>query len=150
LALSDQVDRDLVNAMKAHDTVRLSTLRLLKAAAKNAQVEKRAPLTEDEYLTILRRQAKMRREAAGEYDRAKRADLADQERAELAILDTYLPKEIDDSVIAVAVDQAINEIGATGPGEIGKVMSRVMPQLRGQADGSRINRIVRERLASRS
>lgn len=140
----------MVDAMKAHDTVRLSTLRLVKAAAKNVQVEKRAPLTEDEYLAVVRRQAKMRREAAVEYDRAKRADLANQERAELAILETYLPREIDDSMIVVAVDQAIMEVGATGPGEIGKVMARVMPQLRGQADGSRINRIVRERLASRA
>lgn len=136
--------------MKARDTVRLSTLRLLKAATKNAEVEKRAPLTEEEYLAVLRRQAKMRREAAGEYDRANRVDLADQERAELAILNTYLPQEIDDSVITAAVDRAINDISATGPGEIGKVMSLVMPQLRGQADGSRINRIVRERLASRT
>lgn len=136
--------------MKARDAVRLSTLRLLKAAAKNAQVEKRAPLTEDEFLAVLRRQAKMRREAASEYDRANRADLANQERAELAILTTYLPREIDDSTITAAVDQAIAETGATGPGEIGKVMSRVMPQLRGQADGSRVNQIVRERLASRA
>lgn len=150
MALADRVERDLVDAMKSHDTVRLATLRLVKAAAKNAEVEKRAPLTDDEYLTVLRRQAKMRREAASEYDRASRADLAGQERAELAVLETYLPRELDDAAIAAAVDQAIAETGATGPGDLGKVMSHVMPQLRGQADGSRINQVVRTRLASRA
>ncbi len=136
--------------MKTHDTVRLATLRLVKAAAKNAEVEKRAPLSDDEYVAVLRRQAKMRREAAGEYDRADRQDLADKERAELAVLETYLPQELHDSVISAAIDQAIMETGATGPGDLGKVMSRVMRQLRGQADGSRINQLARVRLASRS
>lgn len=148
MALKDRVDRDLVDAMKAHDAVRLSTLRLLKAAAKNAEVEKRSPLTDEEYLTVLRRQAKMRRDAAGEYDRAKRQDLADQERAELTVLEAYLPREIDDATLVAAVDQVIADLGATGPSDLGKVMSRVMPRLRGQADGSRINQVVRERLTS--
>lgn len=150
MALSERVERDLVDAMKTHDTVRLATLRLVKAAAKNAEVEKRAPLSDDEYVAVLRRQAKMRREAAGEYDRADRQDLADKERAELAVLETYLPQELHDSVISAAIDQAIMETGATGPGDLGKVMSRVMRQLRGQADGSRINQLARVRLASRS
>jgi uncharacterized protein YqeY len=149
VTLSEQVDADLVGAMKARDAVRLSTLRLLKAAVKNAEVEKRAPLNDEEYGAVLQRQAKIRREAIAEYERGNRPDLAAQEHAELAILEDYLPEQLDDSAILLAVDEAIATSGAAGAADLGKVMALVMPKLRGRAEGQRVNRLVRERLAGR-
>jgi uncharacterized protein len=149
VVLEEQVDRDLVTALKQQDRTTLSTLRLLKAAAKNAQVAKRAPLSDEEYIDVIRRQVKLRREAAAEYDKAGRAESAAQERAELGVLEQYLPDQIDDDAIREAVRSAIAETGASGPGDLGKVMRVAMPRLRGQADGSRVNAIARQSLEQR-
>jgi uncharacterized protein YqeY len=146
VALEDQVDRDLMTALKQQDRTTLSTLRLLKAAAKNAQVAKRGPLTDEEYADVIRRQVKLRREAATEYDKAGRAESAAQERAELSVLEAYLPSQVDDDVIRSVVQSAIAETGASGPGDLGNVMRVAMPRLRGQADGSRVNAIARQSL----
>lgn len=146
MSLENQVDKDLVTALKQQDRTTLSTLRLLKAAAKNAQVAKRAPLSDEEYTDVIRRQVKLRREAAVEYDKAGRAESAAQERAELGVLEQYLPTQVDDDAIREVVRSAIAEAGASGPGDLGKVMRIAMPRLRGQADGSRVNAIARESL----
>lgn len=146
MALENQVDRDLVTALKQQDRTTLSTLRLLKAAAKNAQVAKRAPLSDEEYVDVIRRQVKLRREAAAEYDKAGRAESAAQERDEMRVLEAYLPTQLDDDAIRAAVEAAIAETGATGPGDLGKVMKAAMPRLRGQADGTRVNAIARQSL----
>jgi uncharacterized protein YqeY len=144
--LEAQVDRDLVAALKEQDRTTLATLRLLKAAAKNAQVAKRAPLSDEEYVEVIRRQVKLRREAAAEYEKAGRAESAAQEREELSVLERYLPAQMDDDAIRRNVQLAIAETGATGPGDLGKVMKAVMPRVRGQADGARVNAIVRQSL----
>lgn len=145
-----QVNEDLIRALKAHDTVRLATLRLLKAAAHNAQVAKRAPLSDDEYLDVLIRQAKLRREAAAEYERAGRPDRAAAERDELAILESYLPAPFDEAALRTIIQEAIAQTGAQGARDLGKVMSRVMPSVRGKADGTRVNQLVRELLTASS
>lgn len=149
MALEDQVDRDLVTALKAHDRTTLATLRLLKAAAKNAEVAKRGPLSDEEYADVIRRQVKLRREAAAEYEKAGRTDSAAQERDEMAVLETYLPTQLDDSAIRAVVESVIAETGAAGPGDLGKVMKAAMPRLRGQADGARVNAIARQSLEQR-
>ena len=146
-ALAEQIDRDLVTSLKAQDRTRVATLRLLKAAAKNAEVEKRHPLTEDEFLDVVRRQAKLRREAATEYERAGRRESADQEMAELRILEEYLPAQLDDDEIRGVLEDALREVSASGPGDLGKVMKQAMPALRGRADGARVNAMARELLA---
>lgn len=147
MSLSEQVDRDLTDALRARDQTKLATLRLLKAAAKNAEVAKRAPLDDAEFQDVIRKQVKQRREAATEYERAGREGSAEQERAEQRVLESYLPAQLDDEAIRGAIESAVAESGATGPGDMGKVMSRVMPALRGRADGARVNQLVRERLA---
>jgi uncharacterized protein YqeY len=144
VTLPVEIDRELRDALKGGDRTKVATLRLLKAAAKNAEVEKRRPLTEDEYLDVVRRQVKLRREAATEYDRAGRPESADQERAELAILERYLPAQLDDEAVRAIIESAIAETSASGPGDIGKVMARAMPALRGKADGARVNKLARE------
>jgi uncharacterized protein len=148
--LIQQIEEDLVRAMKAGDATAVSTLRLVKAAAKNAEVAKRAPLEESEYRDVVVRQSKLRREAAYEYERAGRQDRADQERAELAVLQRYMPEQLDEADIRAVLEQAIADTGASGPSDLGKVMARAMPALKGKADGAQVNRLTRELLAQRA
>lgn len=138
-----EIDRDLTDALKAHDRVTVDTLRLLKAAAKNAEVAKGSPLTSDDYVDVVRHQVKMRREAADGFERGGREESAARERAEMAVLQRYLPAQLDDAAIRTIVEQAIVETGASGPSDLGRVMSRAMPALRGRADGARVNQIAR-------
>jgi uncharacterized protein YqeY len=149
-SLADRVDVDLVSAMRRREATVLNTLRLLKTAAKNAEVAKRRQLSDEEYVAVVRQQVKMRRDAASEYDKAGRAELADQERAESAVLEVYLPVQLDADAVRVVVLAALDETGATGPGDMGKVMSVAMRELRGKADGALVNATVRSLLAERS
>ena len=150
MSIAERVEHDLVTALRARDETRLATLRLLKAAAKNAEVAKRSPLTDEEYEAIVRRQVKMRREAASEYDRGHRPQQADQERRELVILEEYLPPQLDEATLRQVVAQAVDETGATGLGELGKVMSHAMRSVQGRADGNQVNQIARALLSERA
>jgi uncharacterized protein YqeY len=147
---AERVERDLIEALRARDSTRLATLRLLKTAAKNAEVAKREPLTEDEYQAIVRRQVKMRREAATEYDRGNRPEQAAQERAELALLEAYLPAQLDADALSALVAQAIAETGASGPRDLGKVMSQVMQAAQGRADGAQVSQMARTLLTQQA
>jgi uncharacterized protein YqeY len=149
VSIAERVEQDLITALRARDQTRLATLRLLKAAAKNAEVAKRSPLSNDEYEAIVRRQVKMRREAAVEYDRGNRPEQADQERLELAILEEYLPAQLDEATLRQLVAQAVDETGATSLREMGKVMSHAMQAAQGRADGNQVNQMAREILSER-
>lgn len=150
MGIAERVEQDLVTALRARDETRLATLRLLKAAAKNLEVAKRSALTDDEYEAVVRRQVKMRREAASEYDRGKRPEQAAQERQELAILEEYLPAQMDEADVRQLVMQAVDETGATSLRELGKVMSHAMRTVQGRADGTQVNQIARDILSERA
>lgn len=150
MSIAAQVEQDLVTAMRARDETRLATLRLLKSAAKNAEVAKRSPLTDEEYEAIVRRQVKMRGEAAGEYERGNRPQQAAQERAERVILEEYLPAPLDEATLRQLVTQAIDETGASSPSELGKVMSHAMRAAQGRADGNQVNQLARAMLSERA
>jgi uncharacterized protein len=149
-ALAARVDVDLVEAMKRRDTTALDTLRLLKSAAKYAEVAKQHTLSDDEYQAVIRTQVKMRRDAALEYDRASRTDLAQRERAESAILEQYLPDQLDEEAVRTAVRAAIEQTGASSPADMGKVMNAAMSVLRGKADGALVSAAARDLLSGRS
>lgn len=154
MSLLDQLNSDLKAAMLAHDEVRKNVLRSVKTACSNALVEKRAAATPDvtlsdeEVLAVLNKQAKQRRESIAEYSKGGRADLVDQEQAELAILESYLPRQLGREQIAEVVRQVIGEVGASGPKDMGLVMRPTMERLRGQADGKIVNEVVRELLSA--
>ena len=126
-------------AQEKHWALLLSTT---IAAIKNREIELRRPVTDDEVIEVLRRGIKSRRESVEQYTAAKRMDLADQEAAEIRMLEAFLPPAIDPDEIRAAVKAAI----AAGAGDIGKIMGQVMPQFEGRADGKQINAIVREEL----
>ena len=150
MSLNDQLAEDLKQAMKARDTVRLRTLRLLRSAFKEKEIAERqggqAHLSDDTYLAVLQKQAKQRRDAIEQYEQAGRDDLVATEREELDIIETYLPKQLDDAAIRSVVEEAIAATGAASMRDMGKVMGAVMPKLKGRADGRRINTIARELL----
>lgn len=137
--------------MKARETGRVATLRMALAAIKNLRVSpgRSGELTDAETIELLTREAKKRSEAAEAYEQAGRDELARSEREELEVLREYLPAQLDDAELMRIVDETIAEVGdgdAPGPGDLGTVMSAVMPKVKGRADGRRVNAVVRERL----
>lgn len=148
MSLATQIETDLKTAMKARDAETTATLRLVLAAMKNLRAEAGhgAELTDEEMVELLGREAKRRAEAADAYDEAGREDLADKERRELEVLQSYLPAQLDADELGGIVDEVIAETGAVGPSDIGKVMGAVMPRVKGKADGKAVNALVRTRL----
>jgi len=150
--LQEQLSSDLKEAMRRQDEVRKRTIRSVIAAIKQAQTEldssgQRVTLDEPGVLALIARQAKQRQESIVEYEKGGRQDLVAAEQAELAILEEYLPRQLTRAEIEAEVRQAIAEVGATGPQDMGKVMRPLMSRLRGRADGQLVNEVVREMLA---
>ncbi len=151
MSLEARFDQDLKHAMKAQDTVRLGTLRLLKAALRNAAIEKRQEqLSDADVLPILSRQIKQRRESIDAYRQGGRADLIAKEEAELAVLLTYEPPQLSDQELQTLIDGAIANTGAAGPADQGKVMKQLMGQVQGRADGKRVSQLVTATLGRRA
>lgn len=148
--LKEKLERDLKDAMRAKDKVRMMTVRLLKSAILEKEIEEReggeATLTEEQELAVLQKQAKQRRDAAEQYDEAGRDDLAEREREELAIISEYLPAQLSDDEIRSALHEIIAGMGNPSPQLMGQVMGEAMRQLRGKADGRRVQAIARELL----
>ena len=148
-ALNDQVNTGITAAVKAKDQVRLSALRMLKAAIMNKNVEKGRDLDDAEVLQVIGSLVKQRRDSIEQFKAAGRTDLVDKEAAEMAVLDAYLPPAASAADIDAAVAAAIAETGATSPKDMGKVMKAVMPKLAGKsADGRAVNEAVRRSLGA--
>ena len=134
--------------MRAKDARRRSTIRMLEAAIKNAEIEKRgAELADADILAILQRQVKQRRESIEQYVSGNREDLAEIERVEIGIIEQYLPRQLGRDEVEARARAVIEQVGASGPGDRGKVMGMMMKELRGEADGSLVNAVVGELLA---
>ncbi|HEV2250265.1 MAG TPA: GatB/YqeY domain-containing protein [Candidatus Limnocylindria bacterium] len=141
-----RLEQDLREAMKARDDARRDTVRFALAAIQNESVAKRGELDDAAIEAVLRKQTKMRRESIEAFTKGGRAELAAKEAKELAILESYLPKQLDEAAVRAAALRAIADTGATGPREQGKVMQKLMPELKGQADGGMVSRVVSELL----
>ncbi len=148
MSLRDQLSEDLKTAMKAHDDVTRDTVRLISAAVKNAEIEKGGELDEAGSSEVLTRMAKQYRDSITTFGDAGRTDLVDKETAELDVLLRYLPEQLGEEQILALAKAAVTEVGATGASDRGKVMGKLMPQLRGKADGSLVNKVVGELLES--
>jgi uncharacterized protein len=148
MGLEQQLSADIATAMKAKDAARLSALRMLKAALMNKSVEKNRALEPGEEQQVVATLVKQRRDSIEQFTKGGRHDLADKERAEIGILETYLPPSVSPEEIEQAVASAIAETGASGLNDIGKVMKAVMAQLAGKTvDGKTVNERVRARLS---
>ena len=147
-SLRGRLREDLKDAMRARDVVRRDTIRLVQAAIKNVEIERRgAELSDADVVVIMQRQVKQRHESITQYEQVKRSDLADVERAELAVIEAYLPQQMSREEIVVTARAMIEQLGARGPSDRGKVMGGLMGQLRGKADGATVNAVVSELLA---
>ena len=148
-SLIDRVQSDLKDAMKQRKEVHLRTLRGLKAALQSKELEKgRGSLTDSDVLAVIQKQAKQRKEAASQFEAGGRAELAERENEELAIIQTYLPEELSEAELESIVLEAVESTGASSPADMGKVMGMVMPKVRGRADGNRVRELVSRTLLS--
>ncbi|MDX1413010.1 MAG: GatB/YqeY domain-containing protein [Candidatus Promineifilaceae bacterium] len=146
MSIKVQLRDDLAEAMRAGDTEKRNTLRLLLAAIKQAEVDEQQSLDDSGVQAVLAKQAKQRRESVEEYERAGRSDLAAQEQEELMVIEQYLPQQMTREQVEELASQAIADVGASSSKDMGKVMGLLMPQLKGKADGRMVNEVVRELL----
>jgi uncharacterized protein YqeY len=145
--LSGRIESAMRDAMRARDEQRTQTLRMAMAAAHNLKIAHGRDLTDEEVVDVLTRQVKQRRESIAMYRDAGHEDRAAAEEAEAAILAEFLPQQLSEPEIEALVRDAIGETGASGPGDLGRVMGRVAPQTRGRADGRAVSEVVRRLLA---
>lgn len=147
MALKEKIEQDLIGAMKSKDELRVSVLRMLKTAIKNAEIQKRAELGDDDIYALIGGQIKSRREAIELYKKGGREELAQKEEAEIKILQNYLPEQIGEEEIRRLVKNAITAVGAGEIKDMGKVMAKIMPEVKGKADGALVSQIVKEELS---
>ncbi len=147
MAIADDVNAGIADAMRHKETVRLSALRMLKAALMNRSVEKGRDLTDDDARQVVASLVKQRRDSIEQFTKGGRTDLAEKETAEIAVLERYLPAAADPAAIERAIADAIAEIGATSVKDMGRVMKAAMARLAGQTvDGKAVNELVRKKL----
>jgi hypothetical protein len=145
--LKEKITEDMKAAMRAKETARLSTIRLLMAAMKQKEVDERVALQDADVLSIIEKMLKQRRESIAQFEKAGRNDLADNEKAEIAVLAAYLPQQMSDAEVAEAVAAAIKESGAAGPKDMGKVMGLLKSKLAGRTDMGKLSGLVKAKLA---
>jgi uncharacterized protein YqeY len=142
----ERLREDMKTAMRAKDSLRLNTVRMLIADLKNREIDKRAPLDESEVVDALVSTVKKRKDVIAEARAAGRPDVAEREEAELKLVEVYLPQGLGEAEIKALVEAAVAESGAKSPQEMGKVMKLLMPQVKGKADGKLVNDLVKARL----
>ncbi len=146
MSIYGKIEDDLKKAMKSGDKNRVSVLRMIKSAIKNREIEKRDSLTDEETQAVLMSFAKKSKESVEQFSKAGRTDLAEKEKAELTVVQQYLPGQLDEERVRKIISDTIGETGAAGIKDMGKVMKTVMAKIKGQADGRLVNNIVREML----
>ncbi|MFD2369715.1 GatB/YqeY domain-containing protein [Brevibacillus sp. GCM10020057] len=148
MSVMERLDQDMKQAMKDKAALKLSVIRMVKAALKNEEINQGRLLSDDEVLTILTRELKQRRESLHEFEKAGRVDLASKAREEMDVLAAYLPAQLGEAEVREIVREAIAATNATSKKEMGKVMGAIMPKVKGRADGSLVQKIVSEELPS--
>ena len=147
MSIKQQLTDDMKAAMKAGEKQRLGVIRLVNAAVKQREVDERIELDDAAVLAVLEKMVKQRRDSVAQYEAANREDLAAVERAEITVIEGYLPAKLDEAAIVAAIDAAVASTGASGPADIGKLMGVLKPALAGQADMGQVSALVKKRLA---
>jgi hypothetical protein len=150
MSTSERLSQDMKDAMRAKEEgkLRLSVIRMIKSAAKYQEIEKGSPLSEEEWLQVISKELKQRRDVLPEYEKNDRKEMAETIRAEIGILMDYLPRQLEDGEILAIIQTAISETAAKGPKDMGKVMGKVSAATKGKADGRRVSELVKETLAA--
>ncbi len=147
MTLKVQVSEDMKTAMRAKDSVRLGAIRLLLSAIKQREVDERIELTDMDVIAVIEKMLKQRRDSIAAFESANRTDLADIEKFEVTVLQTYLPQQLSEDEIKVILDQVVVDTGAQGVKDMGKVMAAIKPLIAGKADMGKISGLIKARLA---
>ena len=146
MSIKIQIQDDIKAAMRAKESDRLGTLRLITAAIKQKEVDERIELSDAAVLAVLEKMIKQRKDSIAQFQAGGRQDLVDKEQAELTILSAYMPAQLSEAEVAAAVTAAITQVGASGPQDMGKVMAVLKPQLAGKADIGLVSRLLKSKL----
>jgi uncharacterized protein len=147
MTLKAQISEDMKNAMRAKDTARLGTIRLLQAAIKQREVDERIELDDAAVIAVIEKMLKQRRDSIAAYESANRMDLADVEKAESTVLQAYLPQQLTEDEIKAILEQVVADTGAAGVKDMGKVMAAIKPLMAGKADMGKVSGLIKARLA---
>ena len=147
MSLLERLNSDIKQAMKNKEKDKLSVIRMVKSSIQNEAIKTGNELSEDEELTVLSREVKQRKDSLHEFDKAGRQDLVEKIRTELQYVELYMPKQLSEEEVSEIVKQAISETGASSKAEMGKVMSVIMPKVKGKAEGSLVNKLVQQHLS---
>ncbi len=147
MTLKAQISEDMKSAMRAKETERLGTIRLLQAAIKQREVDDRIELTDADVISVVEKMLKQRRDSIAAYEKAERDDLAAVEKAEVVILQAYLPKQLSDEEVQALLDKAVADTGAASMKDMGKVMAVIKPLVAGKADMGKISGLIKAKLA---
>jgi uncharacterized protein YqeY len=147
MSLEERLIDEMKQAMKSDDKLRLSTIRMIRSAAKNKEIELRKKLEDDDIFKVIQGMVRKGEESLEQFEAGKRMDLVEKEKKEMEILKSFLPQPISQEEILKIIDQSIEEAQASSLKDLGKVMKSVMPKLAGKADGKLINQLVKERLS---
>ena len=146
--IKDRIREDMKAAMRSHDAARLSTIRLLLAAIKQREIDEQIESTDDDVLAVIAKMVKQRRDSVEQYRAGGRDDLAQNEQAEIDVLQAYLPQALTDDEIAAIIDEATAAVGLTGMAAMGKVMALVKPRVNGRADLGKVSALIKARLTA--
>ena len=147
MSLKERITEDMKSALRARETARLSALRLLLAALKQREVDERKTLSDAEVVAVIEKMLKQRRDSIEQYEAGQRQDLADVEKFEVSVLQTYMPQALSEAELQAAVAQAVADSGAKGPQDMGKVMAVLKPKVAGRADMGALSGLVKKKLA---
>lgn len=146
MTLSERINNDLKEAMKSKDSFRLSVIRMVKGAMQLAKPNPREELTDDDIITVISKQIKMRNDSIKEFEAAGRSDLVEQNKKEIEILNTYMPKQLSEEELTEIIDKVFEEVKPTSQKDMGLIMKNISPLVKGKADMSLVNKLVKERL----
>jgi len=147
VSLLEKLSRDQLQETKNKNRFKVNVIRGLKSELQNAEIAKKSSLTPEEETAVLQREIKRRREALADYEKSGREELLQQLKEELSILEEYLPEQLSEGELRSLINQAIEDTGASSPGDAGRVMGKIMPRVKGQADGKRVKELVEEILS---
>lgn len=145
--ITETIKKQIIEAMKAKDELRLSTLKLLSSSLHNAEIDKRRVLNEEEELEVVAKEAKKRKDAIEAYEKAGQKERADKEKKELEILSQFLPEEISDDELGKIIDETVKELGVSNMQDMGRAIGAVMAKVKGRADGKKVSDVVRAKLS---
>lgn len=146
MTLSERINNNLKEAMKSKDSFRLSVIRMVKGAMQLAKPNPREELTDDDVITVISKQIKMRNDSIKEFEAAGRSDLVEQNKKEIEILNTYMPKQLSEEELTEIIDKVFEEVKPTSQKDMGLIMKNISPLVKGKADMSLVNKLVKERL----